>query len=80
MTFIMGNGVVITEVAHPRVITNGGVAWQADRITQVGPEAALRQQYPDATYLDARGGLILPGLINVHHQWVERISIISNLQ
>jgi len=74
MTFIMGNGAVITDAAHPRVIANGGVAWQADRITQVGPEAALRQQYPDATYLDARGGLIFPGLINVHHHFYSALA------
>lgn len=74
MTFIMGNGAVITEATRPRVIPGGGVAWQADRITQVGPEAALRRQYPDATYLDARGGLILPGLINVHHHFYSALA------
>jgi len=74
MTFLMGNGAVITDAAKPRVIPNGGVAWQADRITQVGPEAALRRQYPDATYLDARGGLILPGLINVHHHFYSALA------
>jgi len=74
MTFIMGNGTLITDPAQPRVIVDGGVAWQRDRITQVGPEAALRKQYPDATYLDARGGIILPGLINVHHHFYSALA------
>lgn len=74
MTFIMGNGAVITDAAQPRVIPDGGVAWQADRITQVGPDATLRRQYPDATYIDARGGLILPGLINVHHHFYSALA------
>lgn len=69
MTVILGNGVVITGGSQPRVIHGGAVAWRADRIVRVGPEAELRQEYPDANHIDAHGGLIVPGLINVHHHF-----------
>jgi putative selenium metabolism protein SsnA len=35
----------------------------------VGPEAELRRTHPRARFLDAQGGLILPGLINLHHHF-----------
>jgi len=69
MTVILGNGVVITGGPQSRVIQQGAVAWEADRIVQVGPEVELRQEHPEADYVDARDGLILPGLINVHHHF-----------
>ena len=74
MTFIMGNGTVITSTAKPQVLQGGGVAWQGDRIAQIGPEAALREQYPGATYLDAHGGLIMPGLVNAHHHFYSALA------
>jgi putative selenium metabolism protein SsnA len=33
----------------------------------VGPATELERQHPDSEPLDARGGLILPGFINLHH-------------
>ncbi len=64
---ILHNGVVVTGGDPPEVLTEGAVAWSGERIVAVGPEAAVRRQYPEATLLDARGGLVLPGLINLHH-------------
>jgi len=33
----------------------------------VGSESDLVELFPDARRLDARGGMIMPGLINLHH-------------
>ena len=67
MTTLLGNGVVATELADPEVLPEGAVVWREGRIVAVGPEAGLRASHPDAEYLDARGGVIMPGLINLHH-------------
>ena len=71
---VLGNGVVITGWAEPRVIADGAVAWRDERIVAVGEEAAVRAGLPSARYLDACGGLILPGLINLHHHFYSALA------
>jgi cytosine/adenosine deaminase-related metal-dependent hydrolase len=44
----------------------GAVAIEGGLIREVGYENALRAKYPEAELLDARGGVIMPGLINIH--------------
>jgi len=68
-TTILGNGTIITGGAVPRTLDRGAVAWRGDTIVAVGHEAELRKRLPDAGYLDACGGLILPGFINLHHRF-----------
>jgi len=61
---VIENGTILTMDPQERVIENGFVGLKGDTISRVGsvenpaPEAAKR--------IDARGGLILPGLINGH--------------
>ncbi len=71
---LLGNGAVVTGGADPLIIHGGGVAWRGDRIVAVGPEAALAEEYPESGYLDARGGLILPGLVNLHHHFYSALA------
>ncbi len=52
----------------------GAVAWRGDRIVEVGEHGALTGRYPGARLLDARGGLILPGLINIHHHFYSALA------
>ncbi len=73
-TLVLGNGVVATSMAEPEVITGGAVAWQGERIVAVGPEAKLRERYPGAAFLDARGGVIMPGLVNLHHHFYSALA------
>ena len=68
-THLLGNGTVITGADQPVVETDAAVAWSGDRIVAVGNETELRQRYPDAKTMDACGGLILPGFINLHHHF-----------
>jgi len=72
--FMVGNGVVVAGFSpscavQPQVMPGGAVVWQGERIVAVGPEAELRGLHPGADFLDAHGGLILPGLINLHHHF-----------
>jgi putative selenium metabolism protein SsnA len=73
-TVLLGNGFVLSGAVTPDpfvpdVVPGGAVAWSGDRIQAVGAEADLRRQFPEARYLDARGGVVLPGLVNLHHHF-----------
>jgi putative selenium metabolism protein SsnA len=65
--FVLHNGTVVTGGEAPEVWTEGAVAWSGSQIIAVGSEAELRSEYPQATLLDAHGGLVMPGFINLHH-------------
>ena len=63
---LVTNGRLLTrDAAHP-YFEDGAVAIEGATIAAVGEAAALRAQYPDAEVVDARGGVIMPGLINAH--------------
>lgn len=65
MLFI-GNGKVITRDGGA-FFENGAVVTDGEKIAAVGDGAVLRRQYPDAELIDAHGGTIMPGLINMHN-------------
>ncbi|NNK47290.1 MAG: amidohydrolase family protein [Gemmatimonadetes bacterium] len=71
---VLGNGHVVTGWEDPTVISEGAVACEGDRIVAVGPEAEIRAAYPAARYLDAGRGLILPGLVNLHHHFYSALA------
>ena len=65
---MFGNGVVVTRDAQRPLIYGGAVAvGDEGLISALGPTQKLRREYPGAHFVDARGGLIMPGLINLHH-------------
>jgi putative selenium metabolism protein SsnA len=74
MTTIVGNGTVLGGGERPAVLADGGVAWEGDRIQAIDRTAALRARYPDADVVDARGGLILPGFVNLHHHFYSALA------
>src|SRR5437667_12783044 len=63
---LIGNGTVVTLGSSNQLIEQGAVLVQGSRIAAIGSDAALRQQYPDAQYVDANGGLIMPGFLCTH--------------
>ncbi len=73
-TILLGNGTVVTSTAAPEVVIGGAVAWQGERIVAVGAEAELAAHYPGAVALDARGGVIMPGLVNLHHHFYSALA------
>ena len=64
---LIGNGRVITRGAENRHIENGCVAARGRLICEVGDTDALKGKYPDAEFIDANDGVIMPGLINAHN-------------
>lgn len=63
---VIGNGNVITRDPVRPYVKNGAVVIEKGRIEAVGRTADLREGFPDAQYIDAKGGLIMPGFINTH--------------
>lgn len=63
---IVGNGKLITRHTALPFLPDGAVVLEGTRIKQVGDTATLRASFPDADYIDARGGLIMPAFINTH--------------
>lgn len=63
---LAGNGTVVTLGAENRLIEQGAVLVQGNRIAAIGTDSELHSQHPDAHYVDARGGLITPGFLCSH--------------
>ena len=63
---LVGNGKLFTRDPAMPYLEDGAVVIDGEAVREVGTQAALRAKYPNAEYVDARGGLIMPGLINAH--------------
>ena len=63
---LVTNGRLITRDAAQPYFEDGAVAIDGTTIAAVGEAAALKARYPDAEVVDAKGGVIMPGLINAH--------------
>jgi cytosine/adenosine deaminase-related metal-dependent hydrolase len=73
-TAILGNGTLLTGGIHSRVVDRGAVAWRDGRIVATGSEVDVVREHPDAHFMDACGGLILPGFINLHHHFYSALA------
>jgi len=71
---ILGSGTVVTCLGRPEVVVDGGVAWTGDTIIEIGPFESLVKTHPGARLVDAHGGLILPGLVNLHHHFYSSLA------
>ena len=63
---IIGNGRMITRDASNAFFENGAVAMDGNTIVMVGVTEEVKKAYPDAEYVDAKGGVIMPAFINAH--------------
>ncbi|MBR0026578.1 MAG: putative aminohydrolase SsnA [Clostridia bacterium] len=63
---IIGNGKVITRNPKLPYFNKGGVAVEGTKIVEVGISDNLIDKYPRAQFVDAKGGIIMPGFINAH--------------
>ncbi|MEG1432440.1 putative aminohydrolase SsnA [Eubacterium sp.] len=64
---LIGNGRMITRAEATPFLEDGCVAVDGKTIAAVGTTAEMKKAYPDAQFIDARGGVIMPGLINAHN-------------
>lgn len=63
---IVGNGNIITRKGN-EFIENGAIVIEGSLIKEIGPCAEMRAKFPGTEFLDAHGGVIMPGLINPHN-------------
>jgi len=63
---LIGNGTVVTLNANNQQIEQGGVLVHDGRIADIGLDSVLRQHYPEADYVNANAGLIMPGFLCTH--------------
>ncbi len=63
---LIGNGMLITRDSSNPWYPDGAVLIDGDTITEAGDNDTLKKKYPDAEFVDAKGGVIMPGFINAH--------------
>jgi len=63
---LVSGGTVVTMDADRHIIEDGAVAIRGDSIVAVGPSAEVFAKYAARRRIDARGRIVLPGLINTH--------------
>src|SRR5262245_26328356 len=66
VSLLVSGGTVVTMDGGGRVIPDGTVAIAADKIVDVGPAEEMAGRYSAPQRIDARGQIVLPGLINTH--------------
>ncbi len=64
--YLITHGRVITFGEEHRIIEDGAVAVDGSVIHDVGTTQELVAHYPDAPHVDARGQIVMPGLIVAH--------------
>ncbi|MCR5610917.1 MAG: putative aminohydrolase SsnA [Clostridiales bacterium] len=64
--YLIGNGRVITNDKDGSFFEKGAVLTDGDSIKRVGLYAELKDACPEAEFIDAEGGIIMPGMINAH--------------
>ena len=64
---LVGNGIVITQDSENPIIYNGAIVIENNIIKEVGDYNHLKNKYKNYNFIDAKGKVIMPGLINTHH-------------
>ncbi|AXI10871.1 alpha-D-ribose 1-methylphosphonate 5-triphosphate diphosphatase [Oceanobacillus zhaokaii] len=67
--YIIANGKIVTEEA---IISGFAVVIEGEHIQAIIPEEEA-SKYPDAALVDANGGYISPGFIDIHSDYIETI-------
>ena len=60
------HGTVVTMDGQRRIVNDGGIAIAGDAILAVASSGRITADYESSRVIDARGALVLPGLINAH--------------
>lgn len=63
---IIGNGRMITRNPEAPFFEDGAVAMDGTAIVLTGTTKEVRAAWPEAEFIDARGGVIMPAFLNVH--------------
>ena len=64
--YLVGNGIVFTRDNECPEIRDGAVVIEGTKIKALGTLADMKAAYPEAEFIDAHGGVIMPAFINMH--------------
>jgi len=60
------NGKIVTWEKENRLLEGQAILIDGDRVSEIGPENALKEKYPQEEIVDAAGQLVMPGNICAH--------------
>ena len=63
---MIGNGRLVTRDSEHPFYEDGAVVLEGNTIKKVGTTQELRQEFADAEFVDAKGGVIMPAFVNTH--------------
>lgn len=63
---VIGNGRMVTRDENHPFFENGAVAMEGGTILKTGTLKEVKAAYPEAEFIDAKGGVIMPAFINIH--------------
>jgi 5-methylthioadenosine/S-adenosylhomocysteine deaminase len=66
ITIVVTGGTVVTENAARQIVSPGAIAIDGTDIVELGSSDAIAAKYQARETVDARGQVVLPGLINTH--------------
>ncbi|MCL4528354.1 MAG: putative aminohydrolase SsnA [Chloroflexi bacterium] len=69
MTTRFENGIVATLGKDNKVLLNGSVVTDGEKVVAVGNSTEMKKRYPNAEALDCNGKVIMPGFICTHHHF-----------
>jgi 5-methylthioadenosine/S-adenosylhomocysteine deaminase len=67
---LIQNGLVVTMDKERRIIEDGAIMIENDRIIDIGKTSEIKDKYKPERVVDAHRKAVLPGLVNLHaHLW-----------
>ena len=63
---VIGNGRMVTRNPEEPFYENGAVVMDGAVIKKVGNTEEIKKEFPDAQFIDAKGGVIMPAFVNTH--------------
>jgi 5-methylthioadenosine/S-adenosylhomocysteine deaminase len=68
------HGTVLTLDRERRMIRDGAVVIDKDRITDIGPSASMQQNYEAKKIIDAKNKIVMPGIVDSHVHNVQMLT------
>ena len=72
--FMIVHGTVLTLDGSRRIIKDGAVVIEKDRIVDVGKSAALKEKYEAQKVIDATNKIVMPGIVDSHVHTVQMLT------
>ena len=69
MTIRFEKGIIVTLGSKNRVLWNGAVVTDDEKIIAVGNSTEMQKRFPDSEAVDCAGKIVLPGFICAHHHF-----------